>query len=434
MSSKRAGDESSSLIKRVRIDQDGTPEDDPAMQQIVVASDGNSANKGALIQTIRRTSGLQAPIMCLQVCRHGAVQRVGSHRAHLSFSCLHPQGHQGEILDVKFSPDGEHLASAGVDRTILLWNVYGECKNWGMLRTPKGAPTSIAFVGNDRLLAGSTDHTLFLFQLQSGEVQRRFRGHTSIVNSVDVQRGGAGRGLFASGSDDGYVMVWSEDSKEAIEVVELGYPVTAVSTFFPPRYHLRYHNTIEKLNHPIFVRSQVKWSEDGQQLFIGGLDNDIHVYSLASKSVIYSLRAHTDTITSLCLSPSNPSHLLSTGMDSVLHLWSVAPFAPTINASNPSLHPRLIRTFYGAPAGFEGLLRKASFSKHSTQQGNGGSMVAVGGADRALTIWDAETASIRYKLPGHTGTVIATDWSPKEPICASTGVEGVIYLGEVASV
>ncbi|KDE05877.1 hypothetical protein MVLG_03820 [Microbotryum lychnidis-dioicae p1A1 Lamole] len=380
MSSKRAGDESSSLIKRVRMDQDGTAEDDPAMQQIVVASDGNSANKGALIQTIRRTSGLQAPIMCLQ-------------------------GHQGEILDVKFSPDGEHLASSGVDRTILLWNVYGECKNWGMLRTPKGAPTSIAFVGNDRLLAGSTDHTLFLFHLPTGQVQRRFRGHTSIVNSVDVQRGGAGRDLFASGSDDGCVMVWSEDSKDAIEVVELGYPVTAA-----------------------------KWSEDGQQLFIGGLDNDIHVYSLASKSVIYSLRAHTDTITSLCLSPSNPSHLLSTGMDSVLHLWSVAPFAPTINASNPSLHPRLIRSFYGAPAGFEGLLRKASFSRHSTQQGNGGSMVAVGGADRALTIWDAETASIRYKLPGHTGTVIATDWSPKEPICASTGVEGVIYLGEVASV
>ncbi|SGY65810.1 BQ5605_C004g02598 [Microbotryum silenes-dioicae] len=406
MSSKRAGDESSSLIKRVRMDQDGTAEDDPAMQQIVVASDGNSANKGALIQTIRRTSGLQAPIMCLQVRTHPiCTVRYVAPCSSLALIASTTQGHQGEILDVKFSPDGEHLASSGVDRTILLWNVYGECKNWGMLRTPKGAPTSIAFVGNDRLLAGSTDHTLFLFHLPTGQVQRRFRGHTSIVNSVDVQRGGAGRDLFASGSDDGYVMVWSEDSKDAIEVVELGYPVTAV-----------------------------KWSEDGQQLFIGGLDNDIHVYSLASKSVIYSLRAHTDTITSLCLSPSNPSHLLSTGMDSVLHLWSVAPFAPTINASNPSLHPRLIRSFYGAPAGFEGLLRKASFSRHSTQQGNGGSMVAVGGADRALTIWDAETASIRYKLPGHTGTVIATDWSPKEPICASTGVEGVIYLGEVASV
>lgn len=40
--SKRPGEASSALIKRQRV------EDDPALQEIVVASDGNSANKGAL--------------------------------------------------------------------------------------------------------------------------------------------------------------------------------------------------------------------------------------------------------------------------------------------------------------------------------------------------------------------------------------------------
>lgn len=141
----------------------------------------------------------------------------------------------------------------------------------------------------------------------------------------------------------------------------------------------------------------MKWSEDGQSLFIGGIDNDIHVYSLTSRAISYSLRSHTDTITSLALSPTS-SHLLSSSMDSVLHLWSVQPFAPTVNAANPAAHPRLIRSFYGAPAGFEGLLRKASWSKHSTQEGSGGSMVAIGGADRALTVWDASTGEIRYKV------------------------------------
>ena len=85
--------------------------------------------------------------------------------------------------------------------------------------------------------------------------------------------------------------------------------------------------------------------------------------------------------------------------DSVLHLWNVQPFAPTVNPTNPALHPRLVRTFYGAPAGFEGLLRKASWSKHpDAHEGKGGSMVAVGGADRALTVWDATTGEIRYKV------------------------------------
>lgn len=60
--SKRPGSESEALIKRTKLDAE-----DPALQQLVVATDGNSAQKGALIQTVRRTSGLQAPIMCLQV-------------------------------------------------------------------------------------------------------------------------------------------------------------------------------------------------------------------------------------------------------------------------------------------------------------------------------------------------------------------------------
>ncbi|GAA5979673.1 hypothetical protein JCM10908_003006 [Rhodotorula pacifica] len=338
-----------------------------------------ASSKGALIQTVKRTSGLTAPIMCLR-------------------------GHQAEVLDVQFSPDGDSLATASADKTILLWRVYGDCQNYGVLRLGKGTPTSIAYTSPTTLIAGSSDHTVFLFDLKTGEVLRRFRGHKGVVNSVDVQRGGAGRGLIASASDDGTVRVWSEDAKEELEVVELGYPITAV-----------------------------KWSEDGQSLFIGGLDNDVHVFSLTTHAISYTLRSHSDTITSLALSPTN-SQLLSCGMDSTVHLWSVQPFAPTINTTNPALHPRLVRSFYGAPAGFEQMLRRASFSRHTSPEGQKGTMVAAGGADRAVTVWDTTTGEIRYKLPGHTGTVISTAWSPKEPILASGGVEGVIYLGEVDAV
>ncbi|GAA5836778.1 hypothetical protein JCM11251_005785 [Rhodosporidiobolus azoricus] len=369
--SKRPTSESDALIKRQR-----TAEDDPNVQQLVVAA-ADEHGKGALIQAVRRTSGLSAPIMCLR-------------------------GHAAEILDIKFSPDGESLASASSDKTILLWKTYGDCANYGILRTGKGTPTSLAWTSPTTLLAGSSDHTLFLFDLKTGEVVRRFRGHGAVVNAVDVQRGGAGRGLIASASDDGTVRVWSQDAKEEIEVVELGYPITAV-----------------------------KWSEDGQSLFLGGLDNDIHVFSLSTHAISYTLQGHSDTISSLSLSPNN-QQLLSSGFDSTLHLWNVQPFAPTINTANPAQHPRLIRSFYGAPAGFEQLLRKATFSRHQTQDApQGGTMVAVGGADRALTVWDTTTGEIKYKLPGHTGTVVATDWSPKEPILASGGVDSSIYLGEV---
>ncbi len=70
---------------------------------------------------------------------------------------------------------------------------------------------------------------MFLYNLTTGQVIRRFRGHKGIVNSVDVQVGGAGRGLIASASDDGNVLVWDEDEKAAVETIELGYPLTSVS-------------------------------------------------------------------------------------------------------------------------------------------------------------------------------------------------------------
>lgn len=132
-------------------------------------------------------------------------------------------------------------------------------------------------------------------------------------------------------------------------------------------------------------------------LFIGGVDNDIHAFSLATHSIAYTLRGHSDTITSLAVSP-NGQQLLSASIDSTVHLWNVQPFAPTLNATNPALHPRLVRSFYGAPAGFEGLLRKASWSRHQSSDGSTGSMVCVGGSDRALTVWDSKTAEILYKV------------------------------------
>lgn len=144
-------------------------------------------------------------------------------------------------------------------------------------------------------------------------------------------------------------------------------------------------------------------------------------YTLATEQIAYSLHSHTDTITSLALHPSQ-SQLVSCGMDSAVHLWNTAPFAPSLNTSNPALPPRLVRSFFGAPSGFENLLRKVSLSLFRARDGKPGSMIACGGADRyvmphhkrsppkgnhtdddclvssTLTVWDTTTGEILYKV------------------------------------
>lgn len=60
-------------------------------------------------------------------------------------------GHESEVFACKFSPDGSILASAGHDRKILLWNVYGECENWSTLVGHGGAILDLKFNKDGRL-------------------------------------------------------------------------------------------------------------------------------------------------------------------------------------------------------------------------------------------------------------------------------------------
>lgn len=60
--SKRPQSESTALLKRQR-----TEDQDPSLQELIVAAPDATSTKGALIQTVKRTSGLTAPIMCLRV-------------------------------------------------------------------------------------------------------------------------------------------------------------------------------------------------------------------------------------------------------------------------------------------------------------------------------------------------------------------------------
>lgn len=69
-------------------------------------------------------------------------------------------GHEGEIFAGKFSPDGVILATAGYDRKIFLWNVYGECENWVCLAGHAGAITDLKFNYDGRY---PIDRLIYLF-------------------------------------------------------------------------------------------------------------------------------------------------------------------------------------------------------------------------------------------------------------------------------
>jgi Prp8 binding protein len=108
------------------------------------------------------------------------------------------------------------------------------------------------------------------------------------------------------------------------------------------------------------------------------------VYDLRKNEQVYSLTGHTDTPTSLSLSP-NGSFLLSPSFSSQTLIHDVRPFSPS-----PT---RIHRVLHGAPAGFENTLLKAAWSKD-----DGGRRVAVGGADRMVCVWEVDSGRVLYKV------------------------------------
>lgn len=252
----------------------------------------------------------------------------------------------------------------------MLWRTYGDCENYGILNGHRGAVLDLQWSrDSDILFSASADMHLASWDLTSGTRIRRYVGHEEIVNTMDISK--RGEEMLFSGSDDGTIGIWDPRTKKAADYIETDFPITAVAI-----------------------------SEAGNEIYSGGIDNDIKVWDVRKKAVVYSMLGHQDTITSLRVSPDSQS-LLSYSMDSTARTWDIRPFAPT---------ERHIRTFDGATFGFEKNLIHGSWDSE-------GKKIAVGGGDGTVVVWSNDTGKLLYKLPGHKGTVNVAEFAPgAEPI------------------
>ncbi|BEJ17416.1 hypothetical protein CspHIS471_0608170 [Cutaneotrichosporon sp. HIS471] len=303
------------VAKRARVEDD----DEENTMTLTVASSGEGQRKNALVRTIKRTSGLEAPIVSLA----GA--------------------HGGEITACKFDPRGETIAACSIDRGISLWKTYPPHDNYGLIsHVHKQAVLDLAFSLDSKVLySGGADGYLIATDLEDGSRVAKYAAHFGPLNSIAVAISG-GHELVLTGGDDGIARVWdlSLGTKDPVAEFddERDCPVTAV-----------------------------EWSQDGNQCFVGGVDNEVKVWDLRTEKMLYSLKGHTDTT-----------------------------------------------------------LIRCAWSKH-----DGGQRIAAGGGDRTVTVWDVQTGKILYKLPGHKGAVTGVDLHPREPIILTGSKDSNMLLGEL---
>lgn len=124
-----------------------------------------------------RMSNMKAPIMLL-TGHAGEIYTVIFYLSHLI-------GFRANFLpnfQAKFHPEGNVLASAGYDRQVFFWNVYGECENFHVISgCHSGAILDLHFSPEtgSYLYTASTDKTVGVFDVPTGTRIKRLKGHTT---------------------------------------------------------------------------------------------------------------------------------------------------------------------------------------------------------------------------------------------------------------
>jgi WD40 repeat protein len=147
--------------------------------------------------------------------------------------CL--QGHDYEVNDLAFSPDGTHLLSSSSDRTARLWDI-GRGAELACLRGHQRAVHGVAFFGDGRrALSASFDRTVRVWDTVSGAELHCLRGHPSEVRWVAV---GANGTRIVSQSVDHEIRVWDVSSGACVTVIP-GYGDIEAIASGPDRYPWR---------------------------------------------------------------------------------------------------------------------------------------------------------------------------------------------------
>lgn len=303
--------------------------------------------------------------------------------------------HLSDIWTIKFSPDGNWLASGSVDSTVKIWKKENG-KIILNIKQPAGI-TSIDFSpGGNYLASASYDAKVRLWKLPEGLLIKEFIGHTGTVWSVNFSPDGK---TIASCGEDATIKLWNVESGQIVRTFQ---------------------------GHTSNVWD-VKFSPDGNNLASGSFDKTVRIWNLRDGKLLHMLTKHTEAIVALAFSPDGQK-LVSTSDDKTIKLW---------NTNNWNLVHSLEVPEHNQAADF------SSDNK----------LLLTGGRDKtalgeflqnifgdaeynkgvSMRLWDAQTGQLLQTFSKHNNDVNDVSFSPDGKWIASASSDKTIKLWQLSN-